>query len=139
MVEKAEALNEIPDECYCRKGHQAVDVAINRCLVMDTVRQKRIPASISAVDAQTCYDRIAHSIASICAQRMALAIETVTALLLTIQMMRFFLRTAYGDSDRYYGGYVSANDARRSPLQGACQGNGGAPGLWLIVSSVLVK
>jgi len=48
--------------------------------------------------------------------------------------MRFFLRTAYGNSDRSYGS--SCDDL---PFQGVCQGNGAGPALWLAVSITLVN
>lgn len=135
MIEQADDNDEIPWECFAKSHHRAIQVAIGRCHVMDNVRQKRIPAALMAVDAQTCYDRIAHAIASLCAQRLGVAIETIVSLLLTIQLMKFFLRTAFGDSDRYYGG---GSDSR-PPFQGICQGNGGGPGVWLVVSACLVR
>ncbi len=134
MMEWAEKHNEIPIECYgSRKGHQAIDVAVNRAITWDLLRQKRHAGSIASVDAQTCYDRIAHSIASLSSQRLAVSVETMICLLSTLQLMKFFLRTAFGDSDTHYGGSLE------DPLQGVCQGNGGGPGLWLAVSLVLVK
>lgn len=57
----------------------------------------------------------------------------VTTLLHPIQTMKFFQRTAWGDSSTYMGGRTNAN-----PLQGLCQGNGAAPECWLIISSILM-
>jgi len=38
MMERAEAHNEIPAECYgSRRGHQAIHVAINRALTLDII------------------------------------------------------------------------------------------------------
>jgi hypothetical protein len=54
-------------------------------------------------------------------------------MLFTIQGMRFFLRTAFGDSSDFYGGRQTI------PLQGGCQGNKGTPALWLVISLVLIK
>jgi len=53
-------------------------------------------------------------------------------MLLAIQMMQFYLRTSYGDSDGHYGGNTD------NPFQGCCQGNGGAPAAWVAVSTLLV-
>jgi hypothetical protein len=55
------------------------------------------------------------------------------AMLVTIQSMKFFLRTAFGDSTTHFGGIPT------SPFQGGCQGNKGAPALWLVVSVALVR
>ena len=71
---------------------------------------------------------------SIVCQRHGMAIETITSLFLTIQMMRFFLRTAFGDSTTFYTGSNGP-----VPFQGICQGNGGGPSLFLCISIVLVK
>jgi hypothetical protein len=56
-------------------------------------------------------------------------------MLTCIQNMHFHLRTAYGDSDSFFGGTPRPNER---PLQGICQGNGGGPDFWYAVSVVLV-
>ena len=84
------------------------------------------------MDADTCYDCMAHSMISLCSQCLALVVEVITSLLLTIQLMNFFLRTAFSDSTCFYG------DWRPIPLQGCCQGNGGGPAMWVSVSIILV-
>ncbi len=48
--------------------------------------------------------------------------------------MKFFLRTAHGDSDHFYGGGTSL-----LPFQGVCQGNGAGPAIWLATSIVLMN
>ncbi len=53
---------------------------------------------------------------------------------MTIQLMKFFLRTAYGDSADFYGGGLSG-----SPFQGVCQGNRAGPAIWLAVSMCIVQ
>jgi hypothetical protein len=54
-------------------------------------------------------------------------------MLLTIQNMKYYLRTAFGDSDRF-----SSSISALLRYQGACQGNKGAPALWLVISVFLV-
>ena len=56
----------------------------------------------------------------------------IGVMLLTIQLMAFYLRTAFGDSTDYFG-------HSESPLQGLCQGNKGAPAMWLCMSAALVE
>jgi len=58
----------------------------------------------------------------------------MTTMFLTIQSMKFFLRTAYGDSVDVYGGGLSG-----SPFQGVCQGNGAGPAIWLVVSMCIIQ
>jgi hypothetical protein len=60
-------------------------------------------------------------------------IGPVVAMLHPIQSMKFYQRTARGDSKPFMGGR-----GRDNPLQGLCQGNGAAPACWLIICSVLM-
>jgi hypothetical protein len=54
-------------------------------------------------------------------------------MLSTIQEMKFFLRTGYGDSKVYAG---SAEGKR---TQGLCQGNGAAPAGWGVISITMIR
>ena len=93
----------------------------------------RRDGAIASVDAHTCYDRIVHSVASLCFQRMGVPVNAVKTMFETTHNMRFYLRTAYGDSTASYGG------TEDDPFQGVCQGNGGGPATWLAISAVLVN
>ena len=77
----------------------ADDGTLARLLFFDLVRQARIPAGLSSVDAANCYDRIAHAIASLVFQSFGVSMESAASMLKAIEEMKFFfLRTAYGDS-----------------------------------------
>lgn len=108
-------------------------MAVNRRLIADILWQKRIPGAVASVDAETCYDRIAHVAGSLCAQSWDVDPQAIIAMLLTIQKMKFFLRTAFGDSDEFFS---SLEDILT--FQGSCQGNKGSPAFWLAVSVFLV-
>jgi len=54
--------------------------------------------------------------------------ESVQAMLVAIEEMVFFLRTAFGDSKN------SAGTKIRIKTQGLCQGNGTAPAGWAVIS-----
>ena len=73
-----------------------------------------------------------HSFISLAAQSIGFPLSLIGTMLLAIQFMQFHIRTAYGDSDRTYG------STRNRPYQGACQGNGAAPAVWLIISAFLI-
>ena len=123
MLQWAESQNQIPWEIGgSQNGHQA----------LDAFQQKQISSAVTSMDADTCYDCMAHSMISPCSQCLALAVEVITSLLLTIQLMKFFLRTAFGDSTCFYG------SRQLIPLQGCCQGNGGGPVMWVSVLIILV-
>ena len=135
MMWEATERDEIPDEVFGSiKDREAIEAATCRRLVADLSRMTRTPMAISSVDAQTCYDRMIHSIASICCQRWNVPKEAIISALGTIQKMKFYLRTSFGDSDDYYGGGEVG-----LPFQGGCQGNGGAPALWIAISVILIR
>jgi hypothetical protein len=142
MMEFTEEQNEILEECVgSRRNHQASDVSLNRCIFCDIARQKKCSAAICCVDLEQCYDRIAHSIASLGARRWGVPQLAITCLLTTVQLMIFFLRTAHGDSDSFYSAstdQAAQNEGNIHPYQGTCQGNGADPSLFLGVSAPCV-
>jgi hypothetical protein len=134
MMHQAESQGRIPLKIYgSRKNHEAVEVTINRHLIADLLRLKCIPGAIASVDAESCYDRIAHAAGSLCAQNWDVDPQAIIAMLLTIQRMKYYLRTAFGDSDDFFS---SLDDILA--YQGSCQGNKGSPAFWLAVSIFLV-
>ena len=56
----------------------------------------------------------------------------VNGMLNPIGCMEFYLRTGYGESKSYVGG-------KENKKQGGCQGNGGAPPLWQMISTLLLR
>ena len=63
LMESVENRQGFPEELGgSRKRHEAVDIALNRKITSDIMRQSRRPGAISGVDAASCYDRIVHSI-----------------------------------------------------------------------------
>jgi hypothetical protein len=129
----------VAEECSgSRSNHDATEVALNRRLFCDIARQKRHSAAIGSVDLSQCFDRLAHAIASLGAQRWGVPVSAITCLLMTIQLMVFFLRTAHGDSESFHSAATdqeALDSGNTHPYQGVCQGNGGASALFLSVSS----
>jgi hypothetical protein len=143
MMFFAEDRGLVAEECSGNRSfHDATEVALNHRLFCDITRQKCYSAAIGCVDLEQCFDHIAHSIASLCAQRWAVPIQAITCLLTTIQLMVFFLRMAHGDSDTFYSA-VTDSEAHKlgntHPYQGSCQGNGGGPALFSGTSSPCVR
>ena len=50
-----------------------------------------------------------------------------------IQTMKFYLRTAYGDSATFYSG------SETTPFQRSFQVNGASPAVWLVLSSLIIR
>jgi hypothetical protein len=85
-------------------------------------------------DAKSCYDRILHSVASLCLQRLGLPEGAIVCMFSTLQNLEHTVRMIYGDSKRTYGGQLWI-----VPLHGSGQGNGGGPMLWAVVSTPVLK
>ena len=75
--------------------------------------------------------------ASMVFQAFGVPTPAIESMLTTIQNMKFFLRTGYGDSDSYAGGdnYESEDPIR---MQGMCQGNGASPVAWMVTSIPMI-
>ena len=75
--------------------------------------------------------------ASMVFQAFGVPTPAIESMLTTIQNMKFFLRTGYGDSDSYAGG---DNDESEDPIrtQGMCQGNGASPTVWTVTSIPMI-
>jgi hypothetical protein len=101
-------------------------------LFYDIMRQVRVPAAIPSVDASNCYDRIAHTIASLVFQAFGVPSIAIETMLGTIENMNFFLRTGFGDSTSFAGGGISVK------TQGLTQGNGASPAGWAVISIFII-
>ena len=88
---------------------------------------------LASIDVANCYDSIAHAIGSLIYQSLGVPLEAVASMLSAIQDMKFFLRTAYGDSKNCVSSTVSVK------FQGYCQGSGSAPAGWAVITVVILR
>jgi Reverse transcriptase (RNA-dependent DNA polymerase) len=116
-----------------RKMHQAIDQCLNKRLTFDLSRQLHHPMALCANDAKSCYDRIVHSVASLCMQRVGCPKPVVHSMFETLQQLRHHVRTRYGDSTASY------NAALDIPIQGLGQGNGAGPTIWALISTPVLN
>ena len=134
-LQMAEEAKAIPKEQYgSRKGHSAIDHAINKRLLYDILRQKRCPGVLCSNDAKSCFDRIIHSIAMLAYKRLGIPEPPVKSMLHTIQKMKHHVRTTFGDSE-----FTMSRDEMVEPYQGLLQGNGASPATWVIISAPLIN
>jgi hypothetical protein len=103
MLQTARKYKLMPEEVFSKRNCLADNRTLIKELFYDIVHQTRLPAGISVVDADNCYDRIAHPIASMFFQALGVPKETFIAMLMTIQDMKFFLRTGFEDFKDYSG------------------------------------
>ncbi len=132
MLDNARKYKLMPEEIFSEKNRTADDGSLAKVLFYDIVRIARVPAAIASVDASNCYDRIAHAIASLVFQSFGVPDMAVKAMLEAIQNMKFFLRTAFGDSKDFAGSTLQIK------TQGLCQGNGAAPAGWCVISITIL-
>jgi hypothetical protein len=133
MMDNARRYKLIPEEIFSEQNRTADDGGLAKTLFYDIARQMRTPAAIASVDASNCYDWIAHAMASLIFQSFGVESTTVSAMLGTIQEMKFFLRTAYGDSKTFAGSSIKIK------TQGLGQGNGASPAGWCVISIVILR
>jgi Reverse transcriptase (RNA-dependent DNA polymerase) len=123
-----------PEQYGSRKHHQAIDQCLNKRLTFDISRQLHGPMALCANDAKSCYDRIVHSVASLCMQRIGCPKPAVHSMFETLQHLRHHVRTRYGDSQASY----NAADSD-TPIQGLGQGNGAGPTIWALISTPVLN
>ena len=133
MLGNARTHNLIPDPQYQRKGSRSVEAVIFKKLFFDLLRLQQRPGSVVSNDLRSCFDRIPHPVGSIACRRLGVNPQAITTLFTTLQQMKYFVRTGYGDSETYYTG----DDDK--PLQGGGQGNGAAGPLWIAISLILIS
>ncbi len=122
VIDKLYALGCIPGDQYSQKESMVEDARINNRLTMDISRQLHHPLAMMSADADKCYDHINHIIMPLLLLAIVGTIGNIVAMLHPSQTIKFFQRTAQGDSTTFMGGRDKDN-----PLQGLCQGNSTAP------------
>ena len=137
MMENVRRYKLMPEEVFSKRNRLADDRTLSKILFYDNVRQLRRPAGLASVDADNCYDRIAHPMASMIFQAFGVPTPAIVSMLSTIQNMSFFLRTGYGDSSDYAGGFTD-NSVETIKFQGMCQGNGASPAAWAVTTIPMI-
>ena len=138
FMQHNESLGTIPKEQSCsRKGHSAAITALNKVLTTDIMRQKKQAGYICSNDATQCYDRILHNVAMMCMVRLGACMTVLLSLFGQLQQGEFKTMTGLGTSSATYGG-TSRSWRQLLPMQGAMQGNGMGPVIWLAISVLLI-
>ena len=123
----------IPDEHFSDKGKTAEDGKFSKFMVCDLSRQRRQKMGSNSADAGNCYDRIHHAIIALVFLALGVPTGAITSMLCSIQLMHFFLRTGWGESDSSIVGDLL------KILHMMCQGTGEAPAVWPVLSTVLIR
>jgi uncharacterized protein (UPF0332 family) len=132
-LEQAKTHNLMPEEVFSERNKMADDGTLTKVLTYDIIRQTQRSAGIALVDADNCYDQIAHAIASLVFQAFGVPLSASESMLTTIQEMIFFLRMGFGDLTDFASSILSIKN------QGLCQGNGTSPAGWAVVSICIIS
>jgi hypothetical protein len=131
-VEKAKAL--APEQNGSQKQHKAIDLAVNKALTFDILRQLNRSGAVCSNNAKSCYDLIGHTQAALSMQRIGVPKNIINRLFTTLQDAIHKVRTSFGDSRANYGGSVWI-----VPIHWIRQGNGSGPAIWEVVSTPLLN
>jgi len=135
MMKVAESTKSLAPEQYgSRKQHKAIDLAVNKALTFDILRQLKWAGAICSNDAKSCYDLIGHTQASLSMQRVGAPKTFINCLFSTLQDAVYKVHTGFGDSKAHYGGSVWL-----VPIHGIGQGNGAGSAIWALVSTPLLN
>ena len=85
------------EEIYSERNKTAYIGMLAKVIYLDIIRQTRLSAGLSSVDAAQCFDSVAHAITSLVFQAFGVPEEAVHSMLTTTEEMKYFLRTSYGD------------------------------------------
>ncbi len=86
MLNKAREANLMPEEVFSEQNKMADNRKLAKVLMHDIIRQTRRSAGLALVDADNCYDRIAHAIASLVFQAFGVPLSASEAMLTTIHI-----------------------------------------------------
>ena len=125
----------IPEELFSQKGSTAEDAKFDKTLMANLSRQACHPMIVTSADAAYCYDRVNHVIMSLVWLVLTNGnIPAIVATLICLQTMKFFQRTGFGESKKFFGGPFCF-----PYMMGLGQGNRATPPSWIQLSAVLVN
>jgi hypothetical protein len=133
MIDRAFQEDIVPVKQFAKQGSQAPEGGVASGLFCDIARALHRTAAIESVDFANCYDTVSHPIASIALQSFKVRKVMIAMMLSVLQTMKWYLKTAFGQSLTFFGG------SQDDPSMGFGQGNGAAPPGFLAVSALLIK
>ena len=125
--------NLMPQDIFSERNIMADDGTLAKLLFYEIVRQLRLYAGISSVDAVNCYDSIDHTIASLVFWSFGVPEEAIETMITSIEKIKYFLLASYGYSKEYVGSTIEVK------FQGLCKGNGTAPSGWSVISIIIIN
>ena len=107
MMANARENNLLEPEIFAVAGRSAPDATMAKVAFTDINRAQHRNHAVASVDLGQCYDSVAHGACSIALQAFGVPTKAVCLMLLTLQTMNFWLKTAYGEANELFGGTTS--------------------------------
>ena len=105
MIGSALEINLIPGKCFSKKSSNCINAVMTKIFICNKSRIHHHDACIAGNNFRDCYcyDRAAHPIATILLQSFGVPQPAINVLLETMETMRFYLCTGFGESKASYG------------------------------------
>ena len=132
MMDTVRKFGLMSEDIYSEKIEWQMMEHRAKVLCFGVVRQFKLPAGLSLVEATNYYGSVAHAIAALAFRAFGVPKDVDQVMLQAIEEVKYFLRTAFGDSKKFRGSKI------RLQFQGLCQENGAAPAGWAVISIVVL-
>jgi hypothetical protein len=132
LIQRAEDCGTIPmSQWGSRPNRSSMDAILLNCLSYDGLSLLRHSAIIFNYDCKAAFDCMVPSIGGIALRCLGASSAAVSALLQTLQQMKYKVQTVLGVSERSFS---NEDDW----VLGTLQGSGASPCLWLAITCVLL-
>ena len=136
MMEHMQKHSFLAKEQYSAPGKKCIDHVLNRRLLFDITRYSKQSLGLTGCDLSSCYDRVTHTPAMLAMASYGIPMQPLTSMFKTIQNCKSYIRTAFGESVRSFGGH---DDNYIALPMGLGQGNGSGPSVWTIISTKMFE
>jgi hypothetical protein len=127
----------MPEQIHSKRNRLADNGTLSKVLFYDIVQQLRRRAGLALVDANDCYNPIAHPMASMVFQKFGVPTSAIKSIFTMIQNMKFYLGTGYGDSNGCASRVDDSAGGKRK-TQGMCHSNGATPAAWTVTTIPMI-
>jgi hypothetical protein len=133
MIGSALERNLIPGKCFSKKGSKCINAVMTKIFICNESRAHHHDACIVGNNFGNCYNRATHPIVALLLWSFGVPQPAINVLLETMETMRFFLQTGFGESKTLYGG------SHKECLAGYGQGNAAAGPGFIAMSLLIVN
>ena len=112
MMANAQENNLVPPELFATAGSNAIRATLAKILYTDIYRTQHRNHGVTSVDNGQFYEVIRHGLCSLALQLLGIPRKPIMLMVIALQSMNFWLRTAFGESSEAFG------DTTENPFMG---------------------